>query len=223
MRKLKAHLFITSVVLLVGLFGGTARGVVWYPQNTNVSDTSPYSTFTLGRKGGTGWIGLIECRSSVSGHTPISASQLTLTMTVSNCTTKGGLSGLPVTVLDGTATARLVARKTTWSRYLGTTTGGGDVTIVDSHPPEYAYVFQVKFGKLVDCTIRTYISQDVDERFFLYPNWYSTPKPAVWGINQLLMGTDVVGPTAANCASNGSWFVDTWYPETTPYLEILEY
>jgi hypothetical protein len=218
-RLPKLQVVAISIALLT-LYAAPAKAYVWYPQNTSISDVNPYSQFVLHRQGSSGYISNIACRVTASGKTPSNGNLLTVALNVTNCSL--GEGGLSVTASDPSAFANLIAEDPTWDPYYGTTSGGGTAGIYDNTGTNLAFVFTIKFGTFIDCTVKVFGGSKSSNGFTLRPNWYSTPHPSEWLIKLVPVGAEVTGPTASQCAPSGSsWYIDTDHVETKPYLAIL--
>lgn len=190
-----------------------SSAAVWYPKNTSVYDGN--SHLLLARTSGTGYIRYIECKSTLTGKTygPIYGySELVSTISVSGCTANG--EGLGVASSGPTGSISFIAKKPSVDPY-GPVTGGGDVRI----PSTTSYEFQINiFGNFWKCTltvnkgVQTYVGEA-----FTIRNSYLSPE---WGINKMPISVSVGGPNASQCASSSTWVLDTWHPDTHPYLEI---
>lgn len=216
------HLRNIGAVIAVSVFSimpfaSTAGAdVYWFPPGKSISDGS--ASFMLQRTSGTGMVSTIMCNSTVTGKTPGTpggpqvGKDLVATLKLSNCSLPQ--FGVPVTPAGPGGPVYFFAQTPTWSPSKGDATGGGLVSIVEG-----AFEFKIKSLLILDCTLR--IGASSGEGFELAPDISMLHSP-VWRIKSLYVGVEVSGPTASECGQNGSWYLTTIHPDTSPHLSIFE-
>jgi hypothetical protein len=196
--------------------GVASASLYWSPSSTSVKDEA--SLFMLlNKKPGYDLITRIECKSTLTGKTPVKTNTtFAVTLSVSNCTLNG--SSIKVTAAGPTGPINLVATKYTWHPYWGYQTGGGDVAI----PFGTTYEFKLKIGTAIDCTLK------VNEGGGAYTSGAFTLGPYFspeLSINKAEVYVSVSGHAeeGESCAQSGLWYVDTYHPGTSPSLGIVYY